>query len=58
MPASVSALFSGVNTDTSELIDQWVSESAQMLGDQSEVFYGTIIRSVDPDARVTFKFAQ
>lgn len=38
--------------------DKWVASSLQLLKDQSEVFYGTIIKSVDPDATLTFEFAQ
>ena len=38
--------------------DKWVASSLQLLKDQFEVFYGTIIKSVDPDATLTFEFAQ
>ena len=43
---------------STERKDKWVASSLQLLKDQSEVFYGTIIKSVDPDAEITFKFAQ
>jgi len=38
--------------------EKWVASSLQLLKDQSEVFYGTIIKSVDPDAALTYEFAQ
>lgn len=38
--------------------DKYVANSLQTLKDQSEVFYGAIIKSVDPDANVTFTFAE
>lgn len=43
---------------STERKDKWVASSLRLLKDQSEVFYGTIIKSVDPDAEITFKFAQ
>ncbi|WP_413353902.1 hypothetical protein [Microbacterium sp. 1P06AB] len=43
---------------STERKDKWVASSFQLLKDQSEVFYGTIIKSVDPDAEITFEFAQ
>ena len=43
---------------STERKDKWVASSLQLLKDQSEVFYGTIIKSVDPDAEITFEFAQ
>ncbi len=43
---------------STERKDKWVASSLQLLKDQSEVFYGTIIKSVDPDAEITFKFTQ
>lgn len=43
---------------STERKDKWVASSLQLLKDQSEVFYGTIIKSVDPDADITFKFTQ
>lgn len=43
---------------STERKDEWVASSLQLLKDQSEVFYGTIIKSVDPDATLTFEFAQ
>lgn len=43
---------------STERKDKWVVSSLQLLKDQSEVFYGTIIKSVDPDATLTFQFAQ
>jgi len=46
------------NILSTERKDKWVASSLQLLKDQSEVFYGTIIKSVDPDAEITFKFAQ
>lgn len=36
----------------------YVSNSLQVLKDQSEAFYGSIIRSVDPDAVLTFTYAE
>lgn len=36
--------------------DEYVANSLQVLKDQSEAFYGSIIRSVDADAKLTFEF--
>lgn len=46
------------NILSDEKKDKYVAASLQTLKDQSEAFYGAIIRSVDADADITFTFAQ
>lgn len=43
---------------SAEKKDEYVANSLQILKDQSEAFYGGIIRSVDPEAVLTFEFEQ
>lgn len=43
---------------SAERKNKWVASSLQLLKDQTEVFYGTIIKSVDPQAELTFTFEQ
>lgn len=38
--------------------NEWVASSLELLTSQSEEFYGAIIKSVDPNAIITFEFAQ
>ena len=37
--------------------DEYVVSSAQLLRDQTEAFYGSIIRSVDADSKLEFEFS-
>ena len=45
------------NILSTEKKDEYVANSLQVLKDQSTAFYGSIIRSVDADATLTFEFA-
>ncbi len=45
------------NILSAEKKDEYVANSLQVLKDQSTAFYGSIIRSVDADATLTFEFA-